>query len=202
MIGLIDSGLGNINSVANMVRRAGGECTVVRDPARVDDHAKLILPGVGAFDRGMEALHERGFDTAVRAAADRGAWLFGVCLGMQLLLEGSEEGARPGLGLVPGQVKRLRVEDQGLKVPHMGWNVAHPTRDSLLFDAAAPQQRYYFVHSFYAAPAEAADITATASHGIEFACGVQRGKVLGVQFHPEKSHRFGLALMQRFVALR
>ena len=199
MIGIIDSGLGNIQSIVNMIAKVGGQSCVVRAPAEVAACDKIVLPGVGAFDKGTSALRERGFDVALRSAVEDGAQLFGVCLGMQLLFEGSEEGVLPGLGLIPGRVKRFRVENEGLKVPHMGWNVVHPTRPSRLFAKTEEETRFYFVHSYYVECADSGDVTAVSRYGVEFACAVERGRILGVQFHPEKSHRFGMELFERFV---
>lgn len=201
MIEIVDPGLGNIQSLVNMIARAGGDSRVARTPEELVDRDKVVLPGVGAFDKGIAALRERGFDVALREAVANGARLFGVCLGMQLLLEGSEEGALPGLGLIAGHVRRFHLEERGLKVPHMGWNVVRPTRPSQLFTSAENEQRFYFVHSYYADCTNQSDVSAVSTYGIEFACAIERERVLGVQFHPEKSHRFGMELFKRFVEL-
>lgn len=196
---IADYGMGNIESIANMVRKAGGSSLISGDPEVLAQADKLVLPGVGAFDKGMTALAQTGIKAAVYEAANRGAGLLGICLGMQLLMDGSEEGGLPGLGLVPGQV-RLFPRGQGLKVPHMGWNRVHPTKDSVLFKKSGEEsQRFYFVHSFYANCAEASDVAATTHHGFEFVSAFSRNNILGVQFHPEKSHRFGMALIRRFL---
>jgi glutamine amidotransferase len=201
VIEIVDPGLGNIQSLVNMIARAGAESRVARTPEELRDRDKVVLPGVGAFDKGIAALRERGFDSALHDAVANGARLFGVCLGMQLLLEGSDEGQLPGLGLIRGRVKRFHLEEHALKVPHMGWNVVQPTRPSQLFSPGAEEQRFYFVHSYYAECADAADVTAVSTYGIEFACAVERDRILGVQFHPEKSHRFGMELFKRFAEL-
>jgi glutamine amidotransferase len=201
VIEIVDPGLGNIQSLVNMIARAGGDSRVARTPEELVDRDKVVLPGVGAFDKGIAALRERGFDVALREAVANGARLFGVCLGMQLLLEGSEEGALPGLGLIAGHVRRFHLEERGLKVPHMGWNVVRPTRPSQLFTSAENEQRFYFVHSYYADCTNQSDVSAVSTYGIEFACAIERERVLGVQSHPEKSHRFGMELFKRFVEL-
>jgi glutamine amidotransferase len=199
MITIVDCGLGNAGSVLNMIRRVGGEARLSAIPQEVASATKLILPGVGAFDAGMTALGTSGLGDAVREAVDAGAMLLGICLGMQLLLEGSEEGSLPGLGLVPGRCRRFDLAEQGLRVPHMGWNTITATRSSILFEPTDDEQRFYFVHSYHAECEDPADVSATANYGIEFTAAVERGRVLGAQFHPEKSHRFGMALMTRLI---
>ena len=201
MIVIVDYGMGNVASVGNMIRRIGGEVKLSASPDEVRLADRLILPGVGSFDPGMRALAERSLDAAVKEAVRvRGARLLGICLGMQLLLESSEEGALPGLGLVAGRVRRFRVKEQGLRVLHMGWNVARPTAKSRLFSPEDDEQRFYFVHSYHAECADSRDVSAIAQYGYDFACAVEKAEVMGVQFHPEKSHRFGMALLQRFAA--
>lgn len=196
---IADYGMGNLNSIANMVRKVGGSPLISGEPHVIAQAEKLVLPGVGAFDKGMSALEETGIKEAVHTAANQGAMLLGICLGMQLLMDGSEEGALPGLGLVPGRVYRFpRVG--GLKVPHMGWNHAYPTKDSPLFSRGSGEtSRYYFVHSYYAKCEELTDVAATTNYGLEFASAFTRNNILGVQFHPEKSHRFGMSLLRRFL---
>lgn len=198
---VVDSGLGNIQSVANMLRRVGAPVVVASTADDCRTAQKLILPGVGAFDGGMAALRRSGLDEAVLEAAGRGAHVLGICLGMHLLFEGSEEGRVLGLGLIPGRVGRFRLDGMSLKIPHMGWNVVRPTRESALFSLEDAEQRYYHVHSYHVLCEAADDVTAVTRYGYDFPCAVQRGTVMGVQFHPEKSHRFGMALMQRFAAL-
>ncbi len=196
---IADYGMGNLESIANMVRKVGGSPLISGDTHVIAQAGKLVLPGVGAFDKGMSALAATGIKDAVYAAANQGSVLLGICLGMQLLMDGSEEGALPGLGLVPGRVC-LFPKDLGLKVPHMGWNHAHPTKDSLLFSRDSGETpRYYFVHSYYARCAEQTDVAATTHYGLEFASAFSRNNVFGVQFHPEKSHRFGMALIRSFL---
>lgn len=202
MIVIVDYGMGNIASVENMIRKVGGEAKLSSSPAEVRSAAKLVLPGVGSFDPGMRALGERSLDAAVREAANaHGAYVLGICLGMQLLFDSSEEGSLPGLALVSGDVRRFRPAAPGLRVPHMGWNVARPTRATRLFSPGAEESRYYFVHSFHARCAREEDVSAVTTYGYDFACAVERGNVMGVQFHPEKSHRFGMALFRRFIGL-
>ena len=193
--------MGNVGSIANMIRKVGGEPLISEDPEAIAVADKLILPGVGAFDRGMEALGEKGFADAIRQSATRGVPLLGICLGMQLMLESSEEGNLPGLGLVPGDVRKFPVGESLPRVPHMGWNRIALQKACALFPESEDAQRYYFVHSYYVCCSDRGDVAATTSHGHEFVSAFSRGNLYGVQFHPEKSHRFGMALFQRFLAI-
>ena len=199
---LINSGIGNVRSIASMLRRIGHRCETVDRPVELSPDDRLILPGVGAFDAGMAALKETGLDAFVSEGASLGCDTIGICLGMQLLCDGSEEGAQPGLGLVPATVRKLPAEAHGLRLPHMGWNRVRPARPSRLFDPDGEEQRFYFVHGFYVECKAAEDVTATCDYGIAFACAFQHGNIMGVQFHPEKSHRFGMALLDRFMTDR
>ena len=196
---VLDSGLGNVRSVASMLRRAGQRGELIERPVKLSANDQVILPGVGAFDAGMAALAQTGLDDFTREAADLGCPVLGICLGMQLLGRGSEEGGTPGLGIVPAEVRRLPAEEHGLRSPHMGWNVARPLRPTRLFDGAEGEQRFYFVHTYHMVMDDPGDAAATTPYGIDFTCAFERGNVMGVQFHPEKSHRFGLALLQLFV---
>lgn len=199
-VDVIDAGIGNVASVVNMLKRVGVNANVVTNPSAVASSRKLVLPGVGAFDGGMTSLDAHDLREPVRAAAESGARILGICLGMQLMFEGSEEGSAKGLGLIPGRIERFKLSDPALKIPHMGWNRVRATRDSSLFPPTDEEQRFYFVHSYHAVCESDADVAAVTRHGYEFACAVERGNLVGVQFHPEKSHRFGMALLARFVA--
>jgi glutamine amidotransferase len=197
---IVDYGLGNIASIRNIVRKAGGDAHVSSDPKSLETAKKIILPGVGAFDRGADALSKTGIGEAICRAANQGSSVLGICLGMQLLMDGSEEGMLPGLGLVPGRVHHFPA-DMNLKVPHMGWNYVSPTKPSTLFGQEDENPRFYFVHSYFAKCTEIQDVAANTHYGINFASAFSRNNVYGVQFHPEKSHRFGLELFQRFISL-
>jgi len=196
---VIDYGMGNIASVLNMIHFVGGEARLSVSPDEVREAQTLILPGIGSFDAGIKALHDTGMDVAIHEAVDRGATILGICLGMQLFMDSSEEGRLPGLGLVPGKVKRFQVHDLGLRVPHMGWNVVRPARASILFDPGPDEQRFYFVHSYYVECDDPRDVTGVTRYGQEFTSSLERGRVIGVQFHPEKSHRFGMNLFKRLM---
>ncbi len=204
MITIVDYGLGNLGSVENMLRHLGIETKRSGDPEVVRDADKLLLPGVGAFDRGMRNLRNAGLiDALVDAVRRRGVPLLGICLGMQLLMERSEEGEESGLGWIPGSVRRF-VFPPGtaqLKVPHMGWNTVRVLRESPLLGQLPQASRFYFVHAFHVEPQRPEDVILEASYGIEFAAGIAHDNVYGVQFHPEKSHRFGMRLLESFAEL-
>lgn len=202
MIIVIDYAMGNSGSVLNMIRKVGGEAIVTADPATIASADKLVLPGVGAFDAGVRAMQSGGIaDALCHAVVTRKVPLLGICLGMQLMMESSEEGTLPGLALVPGKVRRFTLESQGLRVPHMGWNTVRRAKPCALLEDAEEEQRYYFVHSYYVECGNEGDVCGITHYGHDFASAFERGKLMGVQFHPEKSHRFGMALFRRFVSL-
>lgn len=201
-ISIIDYGVGNIASIANMLKKAGYDSELTGDPERIAAAEKIILPGVGAFDRAAIKLRETGLGQLVVERTLAGAQILGVCLGMQLLLDGSEEGVEPGLGIIPGRVRRFPREVNGvsLRVPHMGWNTIHRVGHRDAFPNVSDGDRFYFVHSYYADPLDEGDRMATTGHGVQFASMVRRGSVIGAQFHPEKSHKLGLKLLSDFAA--
>jgi len=204
VITVVDYGLGNLGSVENMLRHLGIAVHRSGDPEVVRNSSRLVLPGVGAFDRGMRNLRERGLVEALgEAVRSRGAPLLGICLGMQMLTERSEEGAETGLGWIEGGARRFAFPPgaPGLKVPHMGWNTVRATRASPLLQDLNEDARFYFVHSYYVAPVRAEDVILETTYGIAFASGVARDNVYGVQFHPEKSHRFGMRLLAAFARI-
>ena len=201
---VIDYGMGNVGSIVNMGRKAGGSFTVSADPAVIAQADKLILPGVGSFDHGMTKLRERGLIPLLnQQVLERKVPILGICLGVQLFTRGSEEGVLPGLGWIAGETIRFKraVEPSTLKVPHMGWNFIEPARADALLRDLPPAPRFYFVHSYHLVCDDAADVLTWTQYGHRFASGVQRGNIRGTQFHPEKSHKFGLALLKNFLAL-
>jgi glutamine amidotransferase len=201
MITIIDYGAGNIRSVANMLNVIGAKSRISDDPADVLAADRLILPGVGHFDYGMKALRASGLEGALnRRVVAEGAPLLGICLGAQLLTRGSEEGDEPGLGWIPADTvsfDRARFRAR-LSVPHMGWSDTRSALDHPLTDGAPPDQRFYYVHSFHIVCDDPADRLFRTTYGYEFDAGVQRANIAGVQFHPEKSHRFGMDILSRF----
>jgi len=200
LISIIDYGVVNVGSIRNMLRKLGFESEVVCTPEAVADARKIILPGVGAFDYGISVLAERGLvEPLKKRVREDGGPILGICLGMQLLGKDSAEGVLGGLGLVDAHCVRFHFEDDHpLKVPHMGWNEIISRRDSPLLKGLDAHARFYFVHSYHLVCTDPADVLATARYGIEFTAIVQKGNVCGTQFHPEKSHRFGMNLLSNF----
>lgn len=198
-----DFGVGNLPSIVRMVEKIGSSCSVSHDPEELLGADKIIFAGVGAFDHGMKALNARGWrETLEIAALDRKVPLIGICLGMQILCKTSEEGQLPGLGWIDADVRRFR-EDRpgGLRVPHMGWNTLRVFRENPLIPLGDEEQRFYFVHSYQVVCHKREDVIAMSDYGGEFVAAFQRDNIFGVQFHPEKSHRFGMALLKRFLEL-
>lgn len=204
MIVVVDSGLSNIASVVNMGRKAQGSFVVSADPAVIAEATKLILPGVGAFGSAMQQLTVRGLVPALNhAALVRRVPVLGLCLGMQLFTRRSEEGDCAGLGWIAADTVRFQAgaDQPGLKIPHMGWNHVDLARPDPLLQALPPNPRFYFVHSYYVRCDDPATVLLWTTHGVRFAAGIRQDNIWGMQFHPEKSHMFGLALIRQFVAL-
>jgi glutamine amidotransferase len=194
---------GNFSSVKKIIEKVGGSATIVEDPSRIAAFDKLIIAGVGAFDHGMSSIRTGGWLEALEDFALRQRRpVLGICLGMQLLCQRSEEGSLPGLGWIDADVVRFRFDPGSkLKIPHMGWNTVRVAKENPLIPPDIGEQRYYFVHSYHAVCRDADDVLATTSHGFEVTAALSRANIMGVQFHPEKSHRFGMALMRRFVEM-
>ena len=199
MIAILDYGLGNLGSISNMLKVIGEKSKITNDCESIRKSDGIILPGVGAFDAGMSKLNESGLSDVIKEEAGKGKPILGICLGMQLLGNRSEEGSMPGLSLIPFECKKFNFEDKSLKIPHMGWDIVDFRKQHPLVEGLIGQQRYYFVHSYYAACEDSDNVLMTCDYGIEFACSVVKDNVMGVQFHPEKSHDFGLALLTNFV---
>lgn len=200
MIVIVDYGVGNLASVSNMLRKSGADAKVSGDAKEIANADKILLPGVGHFDHGMRRLRESGLETVLHEFASAGRPVLGICLGAQILGKGSEEGSASGLGLIDMVCTKF-PRSETYRTPHMGWNELSLKQGSRLFPNGVGNARFYFVHSYYMTCSDTADVVAMASHGLEFACVVQRGNVFGTQFHPEKSLRHGLALMKAFVEL-
>jgi glutamine amidotransferase len=198
VIAIVDYGLGNLGSVTKGFRHAGAETVLTSDPAALRAADVLVLPGDGAFGATMDEIRGRGLDVLLRDAVARGTPVLGICIGMQVLFEESEEhGRHEGLGLLPGRVRRFSGP---LPVPHMGWNRLAFRKSHPLFEGLAEGSHVYFVHSYFCdAPQEVT--LATSDYGREFAAVVGQGNVLGVQFHPEKSQAVGLAMIASYVRL-
>jgi glutamine amidotransferase len=198
VIAIADYGIGNLGSVTKGFRRTGAEVQLTGDPVALRRADALVLPGDGAFGATMAEVERRGLVPVLREAVERGKPLLGICIGMQLLFEESEEhGRHRGLGFLPGRVRRFEVD---LPVPHMGWNRLHTRRPHPILDGVPDGAHVYFVHSFYCdAPDDV--VIATSDYGRDFAAVVGQGGVLGVQFHPEKSQEVGLRMVASFVRL-
>jgi imidazole glycerol-phosphate synthase subunit HisH len=199
MIAVLDYGMGNVGSIVNMLRKIGSPCLCSANLSELKSADKWILPGVGAFDAGMARLRALGLEAAIHDHVKAGKVLLGICLGMQMLGRKSEEGVTPGLCLLPFDTIAFRIPTETkLKVPHMGWNRVTVAKETLLTGGLSSKERYYFVHSFHAKCDDNANILMTCEYGITFTCAVAGGNVYGTQFHPEKSHDYGLRLLKNF----
>lgn len=202
MIVIVDYGLGNLGSVANMLRKLGVPARISAGRDEIAAADALILPGVGHFDTGMRNLRERGLVQSLNEAVIQGKKpILGICLGAQLFARSSEEGTAPGLGWIAARVKRFAFgKDSPLVVPHMGWNETEPVEQALFSAVHRSPPRFYFVHSFHLDVESAADVAAWATYGYRFPAVIRSGNVVGAQFHPEKSHRYGMAFLRAWLA--
>ncbi|MEM6898343.1 MAG: imidazole glycerol phosphate synthase subunit HisH [Pseudomonadota bacterium] len=203
MITIIDYGAGNIKSVANMLRAIGVESQISGDPSVISEAQRIILPGVGHFDYGMSVLAKRGISDALSGRViDGGTPFLGICLGAQLLTRGSEEGELPGLGWIEADTVSFdRTQlDERLKLPVMGWVDVQVCRNNPLIEYGTDSPRFYHVHKFHLQCDSADQVILRSHYGYDYVTGIQSGNILGVQFHPEKSHRFGMDILKRFAA--
>lgn len=200
MITIINYGLGNLHSVQKAVANVGGEVVVTDDAQEIMGADKIILPGVGAFADGMKGLKSRGLVSVLRKVAEQGKPLLGICLGMQLLFEESEEqGQYPGLGMLAGKV--VLFQHPGIKVPQIGWNEVKVSKSSGLLGGIKDGEYFYFNHGYYCLPEDTDDVLTMTDYGVRFASAVERENIIGVQFHPEKSQQVGLHILKNFVEL-
>lgn len=199
MITVVDYDIGNLSAVANMFKRIGAECEITSDAEKIRNATKLVLPGNGAFDACMRALHQTGLIPVLEEKVLQGLTpLLGICVGAQMLGRGSEEGIEKGLGWLDMIVKRF-PSTLNLKIPHMGWTEVERIRpEDPLVSGLDDRPRFYFVHSYYMEPGDSQDVLLSAHYGIDFAAAVRSGNIVGVQFHPEKSHRYGKQLLEQF----
>ena len=203
MIGIVDYNMGNLASVKNAFAKLGKGTVVESDPTKFNDYDKLILPGVGAFGDAMEHLRDRNMIEPLREYANSGKYMLGICLGMQLLFDSSEEfGEHEGLGLIKGEVKAFDSTkfEESLKVPHMGWNRMF-TKEHPLFENLDEEHYLYFVHTYHVNCKNKEDIIGRTHYGYEFTSAVACGNVFGIQPHPEKSHENGLKILENFIGL-
>jgi len=203
MITIIDYGMGNLGSIRNMFKRIGVESEISGDRERIASANKILLPGVGAFDAAMERIAQSGLTELLnKKVLEEKVPVLGICLGMQLLTRSSEEGTLPGLGWIDAKTIKFNFPiGSPLKVPHMGWNRIYPVNDSPLIAGLPEEPRFYFVHSYYVKTNNPADVLTTTFHGHEFHSVVQHENIFGAQFHPEKSHRFGMKLLENFARI-
>ena len=197
MITIVNYGAGNLFSIQNMLKKLGSDSIIGSDPGSIEKADKLLLPGVGAFDTCAQKLGESGLmDIVHHKVMEEKTPILGICVGMQLMMLGSEEGVLPGLGWLKGTVVKFR--QSSLKIPHMGWSEIEINKSSRLFSEMYDEPRYYFVHSYHAVMENEEDVLAYAEYGYRFVASVERENILGVQFHPEKSHKYGMKLLRNF----
>jgi len=203
MIDIVDYGMGNLGSVLNMFRRIGAPARITDNPGELAKASKILLPGVGAFDMAMKRISEAGFLPVLNELAlVKKIPVLGICLGMQLLTDSSEEGVLEGLHWIPGTTSRfLFPENNGMKIPHMGWNEVAEVNPSPLTFGLPAASRFYFVHSYYVNVKNPAHSIMKTTYGHPFDSVVQSGNIFGAQFHPEKSHRFGMQLLKNFAGI-
>ena len=201
MIVILDYDMGNVGSIHNMLKKIGNDDVCIsRNPKVIVNADKLILPGVGAYDMGMTKLNEYGLIDLIKLHVEQKKALLGICLGMQLLGRRSEEGKLAGLGIVPFDCVRFSFSmDVGLRIPHMGWDRVTYAKDDPILRDLIGQQRYYFVHSYHSICDSKKDVLMFCDYGYPFAAAVRFGNIYGFQFHPEKSHHYGMALLKNFV---
>lgn len=198
VITIIDYGIGNLGSVQNMFKKIGENSLITSDINDIKNASKLLLPGVGSFDKAMENINKLGFFSVIKEKViiDQTP-IMGICLGMQLLLEGSEEGNSAGFGFIDGTAKKF--DNKELLVPHMGWNVVTEEKKNKLYTNMDENRRFYFVHSFAVECNHKEDILTSTVYGKKFVSSFSKDNIVGVQFHPEKSHRYGMQLFKNFV---
>lgn len=201
MVTIIDYKTGNIGSIRNMLRKIGEESVITSRIEEIEKATKLILPGVGSFDTGMKNLKDLNLvDILNRKVLIDKVPVLGICLGFQLMSNRSEEGILPGLCWIDAETKRFKFSNTSeYKIPHMGWNFISVKKESRLFDGMYPDPRFYFVHSYYLSVLDEDSVLTSTSYESEFTSSVEKGNILGVQFHPEKSHKFGMKLLKNFI---
>jgi glutamine amidotransferase len=201
LVVIVDYGVGNLASISNMFKKIGVPSLISSKEEDILNADKLLLPGVGAFDTCAQQMADSGLvDCLGKKVIDEGTPVLGICVGMQMLMRESEEGKLKGLGWLPGKVIKFRQErlQEGMKVPHIGWADVRVVKPSPLFDNMHEEPRFYFVHSFHVEPDNEQDVLLVSDYGYSFAAAVQHGNITGVQFHPEKSHKFGMRLLENF----
>lgn len=203
MISIINYGLGNLGSLTNMFKYINVPSVIINDPQQLYSAQKILLPGVGAFDAGITNLHNAGWIEVLNdVVLNKEVPILGICLGMQLMTKSSEEGVQNGLGWIDATVHKFPYSDNSkLKIPHMGWNTVSISKTSPLFPQQQEENRFYFVHSYFVKLASVSDEMLQTTYGIGFTSGFSYRNIIGVQFHPEKSHKYGIRFLQRFATL-
>lgn len=202
-IAIVDYGVGNLSSIENMFKRIGIDALVTSNPHEIEASEKIVLPGVGAFDSCIEKFHHSGLREVIDNMVNQKQQpILGICVGLQMMTERSEEGSNPGLGWIKGRTVKFHEEDlpKGYKVPHMGWSDVQLSKPSSLLQNIE-EPRFYFAHSYYVVPENENDILLFGEYGKRFTAAVQKNNIVGVQFHPEKSHSFGMRFLQNFAVL-
>ena len=202
MIGILDYGLGNINSISNIIKHVGGKSRIISKHDDIEGIKKIIIPGVGSFDHGMQGLHDgKWVDLLNKMVKDDSIKILGICLGMQLMCRSSQEGKLPGLEWIDAEVEKFSFETAvNKKIPHMGWNTVDVKKELKLF-SKDKKSRFYFVHSFHVVCNNQKDISSTTNYGINVTASIENKNIFGVQFHPEKSHSFGKELFKKFISI-
>lgn len=202
MIAIVNYGMGNLASIQNMFKKVGVPCRQVSTAEEIDSSPALVIPGVGKFDHAMQQIARMGLhESLIHAARVRKIPVLGICLGMQLMTRGSEEGQLPGFGWIQADTRLIDGASHNLRVPHMGWNLAKIKKQSPYFDEAFSEHRFYFVHSYVVQCDDPADIVTTTDYAGEFVSSYAVNNIVGVQFHPEKSHKFGARFLERFAQI-
>jgi len=201
MITIINYGMGNLGSIANMIKRIGYSSEITSDISKIESAEKIILPGVGHFDKAMQNIVSLGLlDVIKKKALEDKTPILGICLGMQLMCKRSEEGRESGLELIDAEVKKFSFpENQKLKIPHMGWNIISIVKNNSILSNMYDEPRFYFVHSYHVVCNELKDVMTTTTYGYDFHSSFAHDNIMGVQFHPEKSHKFGMLLLKNFI---
>jgi glutamine amidotransferase len=201
-ITIIDYDMGNVGSIRNMILRLGGNVKISRRKEEILKSDKIILPGVGSFDTGIKNLKKLGlFEILKDISKRKNKFLLGVCLGMQLLTKKSQEGSEKGLGLIDGETIRFSFNDHRLKIPHMGWNKIKMVKENKLFINLNTHNRFYFVHSYHVKCNDFSDVSSVTFYGYDFVSSINKENIYGTQFHPEKSHKFGMIIYKNFIRM-
>jgi glutamine amidotransferase len=200
-ITIVDYGVGNLASIANILKKVGVSSEISSDKSVISNAKRLILPGVGSFDYGISSLRKLGLDIILNEKVlTEKTPILGLCLGFQLMTHGSDEGKLDGLGWFNARCSKFKFDSLEYKIPHMGWNYVNSSKENIL-SQGLNSMKFYFVHSYHITNEQAEDIILSANYGYDFICGMQKGNIFGVQFHPEKSHKYGMQLFKNFASI-